>query len=529
MKLNNIQKVIIFFAIILFISNCKNDKPASPQSKPNIEPSDLSGMELAKIHCASCHKFPEPSELEKSYWEKSALPQMAYRFGIYPKNERSTLIEDGVGGQLVESANIYPKEQTMALEDFEKIKKYYVENAPEKLVIAASEQLPSTNLFQLIEVKERFNPPMGTVIKSFPQKNRIIYSDAKEDYCSIEILDNKFKLIQSLAVPKPVSDIHFSGDTLVATSMGQFNPNDHPSGSIFKIFQKKGSSEYSGFFNELKGLQRPVFTIFSDLNQDKRADILVCEYGNHTGGLNWYENKGNRQYKRHVLLAQPGATQAIVHDFNKDNLPDIMALMAQGDEGIDIYFNLGGGKFERQRILRFSPLYGSVNIHLEDINKDGYSDILYINGDNADYSIVDKPYHGIHIFLNNGNNEFSEKYFYQLQGAYDAQLNDFDGDGDLDMAAISFFPRNNDSENGFVYLENISKSSSEFSFKAYSLLGTEKGRWIKMDVNDMNGDGKMDITLLSFTGMALTNDNKGQFEKWLKTSPSILHLQNRGK
>ncbi|MCB0564242.1 MAG: VCBS repeat-containing protein [Phaeodactylibacter sp.] len=77
-----------------------------------------------------------------------------------------------------------------------------------------------------------------------------------------------------------------------------------------------GNSEYSGFFNEIKNLQRPVFTLFPDLNQDGREDIL------------------------------------------------------------------------------------------------------YVNGDNADYSIVDKPYHGVRLFLNNGNNEFSEKYFHPMPGAF---------------------------------------------------------------------------------------------------------------
>ncbi|GJM33901.1 MAG: hypothetical protein DHS20C18_29020 [Saprospiraceae bacterium] len=528
MKKHSIISAILIFSGILLLHNCKNESPPK-QAEIKLAASDLSGAELAKIHCANCHKLPDLSELDKLSWEKGVLPQMAYRFGIYPNDERATLIETGVGGQLVENANIYPRQPTIALEDFEKIKKYYAENAPEKLTIADSEKLPPTNLFKLVEVKDRFDPPMGTFIKSFPQKDRIIYSDAKADYCSIEILDLNFKLIQSLAVPKPVSEIHIVGDTLVATSMGKFMPNDAPAGSVFKIFKQSGSEEYSGFFNELKDLQRPVFTTISDLNQDKKDDILVCEYGNHTGGLNWYENKGNRQYERHVLLAQPGATKAIVHDFNHDDLPDIIALMAQGDEGIDIYFNLGNGQFTRQRVLRFSPLYGSVNFHLTDINKDGYSDIIYINGDNADYSIVDKPYHGVRFFLNNGDNGFQEEYFYPIPGAYDAQLNDFDGDGDLDMAAISFFPKNNNPENGFVYLENISKSKSEINFKAYSLPGTEKGRWIKMDVSDINGDGKKDITLLSFTGMELAKDNNGQFEKWLKTSPSILHLQNRGK
>ena len=296
-----------------------------------------------------------------------------------------------------------------------------------------------------------------------------------------------------------------------------------------RYLDRKGQEGYSGFTNLIKNLQRPVFSTFGDLNQDGREDVVVCEYGNHTGNLTWYENAVNGQFLRHVLLAQPGASKAVIHDFDRDGQPDIMALMAQGDEGIDIHYNQGNGQFARQRVLRFSPLFGSVTFHLQDANDDGFMDILYINGDNADYSIVDKPYHGVRMYLNNGSNQFSEAYFYPMSGAYDARLDDFDGDGDLDIAAISFFPRNNDPKNGFVYLENTSQEKDTYQYEAFALPGTEVGRWIKMDVQDRDGDGLEDITLLSFTGMELTNDENGQFQKWLTTSPSILHLKNTGK
>lgn len=522
------RTAILLLAILPVLQSCTTE-PEKKQSKKQLIPSNLSGAQLAKVHCAACHQFPDPSALDKAHWEKGVLPQMAYRFGIYEDIERATLMEKGIGGQLVARANIYPEEPTMAGEDFEKIKQYYIENAPKELKLAKTEKLLPTDLFSLVEIEERFDPPMGTLIESFPEKNRIIYSDAKPDYCAIEILDRNFELIQRLAMPTPLSAIHLSGDTIVATSMGQFMPNDAPTGSIFKIFKPNGSGEYAGFFNLVKNLQRPVFTLFSDLDQDQREDILVGEYGNHTGGLNWYKNVGDRQYERRVLLAQPGASQAVIHDFNHDDLPDIISLMAQGDEGIDIYFNSGNGQFDRRRVLHFSPLSGAVNLHITDFNQDGHTDLLYINGDNADYSIVDKPYHGIRIFINDGDNGFSEKYFYEMPGAYDAHLHDFDGDGDLDIAAISFFPKDNNPENGFVYLENTSTSKSEIDFKAYAVPGIAKGRWIKMELNDLNGDEKMDITLLSFTGMNLTDDKDGQYEKWLKTSPSILHLRNNSK
>ena len=78
------------------------------------------------------------------------------------------------------------------------------------------------------------------------------------------------------------------------------------------------------------------------------------------------------------------------------------------------------------------------------------------NGDNADFTTSPtKPYHGIRIYLNRGNLRFEEAWFFHLNGAYKAIARDFDQDGDLDIAAISFFPDYERSpRESFVYLEN---------------------------------------------------------------------------
>ena len=51
-------------------------------------------------------------------------------------------------------------------------------------------------------------------------------------------------------------------------------------------------------------------------------------------------------------------------------------------------------------------MYGSSYLELADMNNDGHLDILYTNGDNADYSYVLKKYHGLRIFINDGKNQF---------------------------------------------------------------------------------------------------------------------------
>src|SRR5687767_9822554 len=42
----------------------------------------LTGEELAKAYCATCHLFPEPLLLDKTTWKERVLPNMGWRLGI---------------------------------------------------------------------------------------------------------------------------------------------------------------------------------------------------------------------------------------------------------------------------------------------------------------------------------------------------------------------------------------------------------------------------------------------------------------
>ena len=67
---------------------------------------------------------------------------------------------------------------------------------------------------------------------------------------------------------------------------------------------------------------------------------------------------------------------------------DILALMSQGDEKIILLLNQGDFNFRINTILSFPPVYGSSYFDVADFNHDGKFDILYTNGDNADYSMI---------------------------------------------------------------------------------------------------------------------------------------------
>jgi hypothetical protein len=306
-----------------------------------------------------------------------------------------------------------------------------------------------------------------------------------------------------------------SSDILV---MGVLHPSDEKAGRMVTVPASTAQQVVL-----LDSLQRPVYVDYGHLNRDTLEDILVCEFGNTTGQLGWFEGKGNNQYQKHVLRPLPGAVRTQFLDAAKDGTTDdIIALMAQGDEGFFIYHNQGNGTFNEQRVLQFSPSFGSNYFELADFNNDGNVDILATNGDNGDYPPILKAYHGVRIYLNDGNGNFTEKVFLPMNGASKAMAADFDNDGDLDIASISYFPDyDHTPHESFIYWEN----KGGFSFQPYSFAEAAAGRWLTMDVGDLDNDGDADI-VLGNARFTLGYIPEALMKRWNKAAPSVVVLKN---
>ncbi len=518
-----------FFPALVFVAvffSCSGKK--EPETIPHLDGSSsaLSGKELAATYCASCHSFVDPGALPRSSWKNDVLPSMGHRLGIYPGDHQpDSLFGRGLAGEIVRRANVYPERPALAKEEWNKIVAYYVENAPDTIPAPKRSKKITLGLKHFVyrEAAYSHRPALTTMVKILPDQRGIAFSDGKRNQSTLTFLTPELKKNYELFFNRTPVDFHEKGDTLYLTTAGDgVFPSDLPAGSLQKI-SKAGNHGYDTAKELISGMQRPVQMAYGDLNNDGLEDIVACEYGDLTGNLVWFENKGHDRYTKKVLRAKPGAITSIIKDVNGDGLQDIVVLMAQGDEGVFLYTNQGNGNFGEKKLLSFSPLHGSLYIELADFNGDGFDDLIYVCGDNADRTPFLKSHHGIYIFQNDGNFNFTQSWFYQLNGAYKAIPRDYDLDGDLDIAAISFFPDYIQyPEESFVYLEN--KGNLEFT--DYSFPQSTQGRWFVMDAGDLDGDGDIDLVLGSFVYFEPMGDTTGLGKRWLNQGPSVVVLEN---
>jgi hypothetical protein len=140
-----------------------------------------------------------------------------------------------------------------------------------------------------------------------------------------------------------------------------------------------------------------------------------------------------------VVNVLSGTVNVPVADFDVDGAPDFAALISQEWEEVHLFKNVGGGQLQDKLIWgSTNEDYGSSGLAVADLNRDGKPDLISTNGDGFDYAMqTPRTWHGVQWLENRGGGAFKFHHVGDLPGAYSPIAADLNGDGTIDLLAVS--------------------------------------------------------------------------------------------
>lgn len=446
-------------------------------------------------NCGGCHIVPKPESLRAEIWETSILPRMA---DYFVWGGRSTF----------DYANkpFYAKKGRMPMTDtlWSEIKSYYLDNSNYDVDVRPDPELVNQEFFNVKQFNNLSDVPSVTALKL--TKDNHFWSASKSQIIKSNLSGEIMNKIPSDLVPTFISEINDS--LLMVLHSGQLRPHNQAFGSLLKINTNTKVQE-----ELLAQLKRPV-----NLVEDENK-ILISEFGNVEGELTQITDEDFKNPK--TLHSIPGCYKLFYFDLDNDGQKEYITQCTQALEGVYSISDQASSNSIR-KLIAFPPEYGLSDLDTSDVNGDGLVDLLVALGDNADYSNMPKPFHGIRIYVNKGKKRFEEWYRYDWYGTTQARFVHANEDSNIDVIACSYFPVSDDNSIRLF----INESQEEYPhFEILGFSESKLGRWMTMDKGDVDQDGDDDIIFGSFVeGPTSIDSGKTQF--MLDQSVDALFFEN---
>jgi hypothetical protein len=551
-------------------------EPAAVEAAPSeAATKERSAEELLQQHCTRCHLIAEPTDLSREYWSY-ALHYMGNYVGmpddvfddmrvepVPPEWEpvqdytRRYLLFDSIGymRDLYPFKPYIPEKPEMTKEEYNRIRDYYLANAKpwQEMEIKRPKQPLAPGFQPMIPNLEL--EPNGLIIATHVDEARgriYVGWSVVDDWVGgggrkPGFEDRDQLMVFDLATGKRTHQVELVSDAIHMTQTstgvrvlthGRF-PMSPVGLAALTDWEFDGAEPRARML--VNGKHRFVEHHDVDMDGDGLEDIVANAFGDGIFGdanaeltIFWRTALFGAIYadasaeippgvlagalEETIVSNQSGLIGSAIADMNKDGLPDIVALTAQARQELMVFINQGDRTFSRLLIEENTPPFGGNSVEVGDFNGDGNTDILVMNGDNVAGNHVGnvvpapRPHHSVRVFRNHGNLEFTKEFHYPMHGATRAVVHDFDADGDLDIAAVAFFPQWNAEEpETFVYLEN----RGGFEFQPYSFAKEYFGNWVSIEAADVNADSKTDIVL------GLSNYPELVPANWLTEHPAM--------
>ena len=233
--------------------------------------------------------------------------------------------------------------------------------------------------------------------------------------------------------------------------------------------------------------------VTGDFNGDGNLDLAVIWDGNpggrfyyNTGGLEILLGNGDGTFQPpQTYKVGTNPTTLVAADFSGDGRLDLM-VATSGSNPLSILLGNGDGTFQAAQPLNI-PQTPYV-VAAADFNHDGIPDLFGFGPGNA-----------ISVLLGNGDGTFQPARTYDVGGIpRGLAAADFNGDGNLDLAVSVYLgPTYTDPGRVSVFLGN-----GDGSFQPPLNLTTPAGP-ADLAVGDFNGDGALDLALLTTPGLTV--------------------------
>lgn len=457
-------------------------------------PVDLARLEPAvEGFCGACHATPNPQSFPRKFWHE----EVNRGFNLFFQSGRSDLIMPPVSD----------------------VVDYFREQAPDRLEFVAALEAGHPSPFRF-----RAEPIVPEGATEVPGVAYVTLRDIRSaggprlfscDMATGVVESREVRpgvsnplMLGRLPQPAHIEPVDFNGDGVeefVVAALGSYQPGDHDRGQVCLLRPKWSGGQQPAVEVLMGGLGRVADVRPADFDGDGDLDLVVGEFGFiKTGRVLLLENRGpaagtaggTPEFVLHELDDRHGTIHVPVCDLNGDGRPDFVALISQDHETIVAFINQGGLKFEKQTLFSGGdPAFGSNGIELVDFDGDGDLDVLATNGDTLDSKFL-KPYHGLRWLENTGSFPWTPHEIGRMPGVSRALSGDFDGDGDLDVFAIAFFPGN------LRKLDEAPQLESAVVFEnlggdqfARHRLETGNLEHMCLEVADLEGDGDLDAVI----------------------------------
>jgi hypothetical protein len=321
-------------------------------------------------------------------------------------------------------------------------------------------------------------------------------------------------------IPSPVHaeavDLDADGDLdLLVASLGQTFPNNDRIGAVI-VLENDGRQAFSKR-TLLERVARVADVQAADLDGDGRLDLAVGQFGYDQGEVRWMKNLGGWKFESRPLLNLSGTVNVCIADFTGDGHADIAALVSQQWEEIHLFTGDGRGSFSGKVIFgSTNEDFASSGLRIADLNRDGKPDLLFTNGDGFGPTPQPgpRPWHGVQWLENRGRGKFQLHRIADLPGAYAPLGVDLDGDGAMDVVALSAF--NEWTKPGAVAMVWY-RNDGKQNFTPH-VLAHRPTHLLTVDAADFAGDGRPALVTGAFLAYPPYRD-MSRITLWRRAAP----------